>query len=89
MSDFSFISNAHPAFIDSMYEQYHQDPEMVEASWRLFFKGFDFAQSAGNGHAGHAAAADQEQVLNEHPHDSPRSPCIPCYQRLLPHGRSL
>ncbi len=65
MSDFSFISNAHPAFIDSMYEQYHQDPEMVEASWRLFFKGFDFAQSAGNGHAGHAAAADQEQVLNE------------------------
>lgn len=65
MSDFSFISNAHPAFIDSMYEQYHQDPEMVEASWRLFFKGFDFAQSAGNGHAGHAAAADKEQVLNE------------------------
>ena len=65
MSDFSFISNAHPAFIDSLYEQYHQDPEMVEASWRLFFKGFDFAQSAGNGHAGHAAPLNQEQVLNE------------------------
>ncbi len=65
MSDFSFISNAHPAFIDALYEQYHQDPEMVEASWRLFFKGFDFAQSAGNGHAAPAAAVDAAQIQNE------------------------
>ncbi len=56
MSDFSFISNAHPAFIDQLYAQYHQDPELVEASWRLFFKGFDFAQGAGNGQNGYAAA---------------------------------
>ena len=51
MNDFSFIANAHPNFIASMYEQYQQDPESVEQSWRAFFKGFDFANSTNNGHA--------------------------------------
>lgn len=65
MSDYSFISNAHPDFIDALYSQYHQDPEMVEASWRLFFKGFDFAQSAPNGHSTAATAADPTYILYE------------------------
>lgn len=43
MSDFSFIANAHPSYIESMYEKYQQDPDSVEASWQAFFKGFDFA----------------------------------------------
>ncbi|HMN90646.1 MAG TPA: 2-oxoglutarate dehydrogenase E1 component [Saprospiraceae bacterium] len=51
MSDFSFITNAHPGFIESLYEQYQHNPEQVEASWRHFFKGYDYA-SDGNGHAG-------------------------------------
>ena len=53
MTDFSFIANAHPAYIDSLYEKYVANPENVEESWRLFFKGFDFsltgAASNGNG----------------------------------------
>ena len=50
MSDFSFIANAHPAVIESMYSKYTQDPQLVEESWRNFFKGFDFALSSnGNG----------------------------------------
>jgi 2-oxoglutarate dehydrogenase E1 component len=48
MSDFSFISNAHPAFVEGLYKQYQQDPNAVEDSWRQFFKGFDFANN-GNG----------------------------------------
>ncbi len=43
MSDYSFIFNAHPSFIDNLYQQYKSDPESVEASWRLFFEGFEFA----------------------------------------------
>jgi 2-oxoglutarate dehydrogenase E1 component len=43
MSDFSFISNAHPAFVEGLYKQYQQDPNSVEESWRQFFKGWDFA----------------------------------------------
>ena len=56
MSDFSFIANAHPSYIESMYEKYQQDPGLVEASWRAFFKGFDFAHST-NGHSGNGATA--------------------------------
>lgn len=50
MNDFSVISNAHPTFINSMYEQYLKDPQSVEATWRAFFQGFEFSQN-GNGSA--------------------------------------
>jgi len=51
MTDYSFIANAHPSYIDSLYEQYAADPGAVEESWRLFFKGFDY------GFNGHGEAA--------------------------------
>ncbi|WP_373548332.1 2-oxoglutarate dehydrogenase E1 component [Haliscomenobacter sp.] len=50
MSDFSFIANAHPAYIDSLYEQYQNNPEQIEGSWASFFKGFDYAHTTTNGH---------------------------------------
>ncbi len=54
MSDYSYVFNAHPSFIESMYERYQKDPESVEEGWRTFFKGFEFAEgsngsSNGNG----------------------------------------
>ncbi len=55
MSDFSFIANAHPSYIESMYLKYQEDPQQVEESWRAFFRGFDFAHST-NGANGAAAA---------------------------------
>ena len=51
MSDFSFIANAHPSFIENMYKQYQQSPDQVEESWRAFFKGFDYASQSTNGHS--------------------------------------
>ena len=48
MSDYSFIANAHPEYIEKMYDQYQKDPSSVEGSWASFFKGFEFA-SEGNG----------------------------------------
>lgn len=42
MSDYSFIFNAHPSFIDNLYKQYKANPESVDGSWRLFFEGFEF-----------------------------------------------
>ncbi|MCR9286976.1 MAG: 2-oxoglutarate dehydrogenase E1 component [Bacteroidetes bacterium] len=48
MADYSFVFNAHPSFIESLYEQYQKDPDSVEEGWRVFFKGFDFG-SNGNG----------------------------------------
>ena len=55
MKDLSFIFNAHPSYIESMYTSYQQSPENVEEGWRLFFKGFDLALSS-NGHAAEATA---------------------------------
>ncbi len=56
MSDFSFITNAHPAYIDKLYQQYLENPASVEESWRHFFKGFDYAAGT-NGANGAAETA--------------------------------
>lgn len=55
MSDFSFISNADPEYIDKMYRAYQESPDSVDKSWRLFFEGFDFG---GNGAAKEVSGAD-------------------------------
>lgn len=48
-SDFSFLYNAHPKYIEGLYEQYLTAPESIEPGWRSFFQGFDFAKTYGNG----------------------------------------
>ena len=50
MNDYSYVFNAHPAFIESMYKKFQEDPASVEDGWRSFFQGFEFAaNSNGNG----------------------------------------
>lgn len=43
MADFSFISNAHPSVIESLYKDYLKDPESVDKEWKSFFAGFDYS----------------------------------------------
>ena len=43
MKDFSAVFNAHPQYIDSMYQSWLTEPTSVETDWQAFFKGFDFA----------------------------------------------
>ncbi len=50
MKDYSYIFNAHPSYIETMYREYQADPQQVDAGWRTFFEGFDFAVQQ-NGHA--------------------------------------
>ena len=45
MDRFSFLNAAHTAFFADLYEQYMQNPDSVEPSWRSFFQGFDFGQA--------------------------------------------
>jgi len=52
MSDYSFISNAHPGYIEEMYQKYKTDPESVDAGWATFFKGFEFASGTNGGSNG-------------------------------------
>ena len=67
MTDFSFIANAHPSYIESLYEQYLQDPNSVEESWRLFFKGFDFNMKVNGATAanGSATGLSTEHIRKE------------------------
>lgn len=43
MDRFSFLNAAHLQFFDELYQQYLENPDIVEPSWRAFFQGFDFA----------------------------------------------
>ena len=57
-SDFSFIANAHPSYIENLYKDYANDPTSIDQSWAMFFKGFDYAGTAtnGNGHGSKVTA---------------------------------
>ncbi|NIG53323.1 2-oxoglutarate dehydrogenase E1 component [Chitinophaga sp. Cy-1792] len=57
MKDFSFVTNSHPAYIESLYQDFRKDPNSVDPEWVKFFEGFDFAVSNANGKAGPAAPA--------------------------------
>ena len=45
MDRFSFLGSAHVAYLDELYQQYVQNPDSIEPSWRTFFQGYDFARS--------------------------------------------
>lgn len=45
MDRFSFLGSAHVGFIDDLYQQYMENPDAIEPSWRSFFQGYDFSQS--------------------------------------------
>ncbi|WP_209329634.1 2-oxoglutarate dehydrogenase E1 component [Lunatimonas salinarum] len=43
MDKYSYISNAHVAYIDELYDSYKKNPDAIDPSWKAFFDGFDFA----------------------------------------------
>ncbi len=47
MERFSFLNAAHTAYFAELYDQYLQNPDSVEPSWRAFFQGFDFGLENG------------------------------------------
>ncbi len=42
MSSEQYLGNADIQTIDALYNQYKQDPESLDISWRRFFEGFEF-----------------------------------------------
>jgi 2-oxoglutarate dehydrogenase E1 component len=70
MKDFSYITNSHPAYIESLYNEFLSQPEGVDPEYRRFFEGFDFAVTQGrNGSApapsANGAAVDGGQLAKE------------------------
>ncbi len=58
MTDYSFLANAHPSFVEGMYRQYQQDPLSVDTSWAAFFKGFDYASNSNGASTGGTISTD-------------------------------
>jgi 2-oxoglutarate dehydrogenase E1 component len=46
MDKYSFLNAAHTAFFSDLYDQYLENPDRVEPSWRAFFQGFDFGMES-------------------------------------------
>jgi len=44
MDKFSFLSNADPESVEALFNQYLQNPNSVDKSWKEFFEGFEFAR---------------------------------------------
>mgnify|MGYP003575142787 CR=1 FL=1 len=69
MKDFSYITHSHPAYIESLYNDFVQNPESVDPEFRKFFEGFDFAMSTSNGQGAAGAvsgvAVDAGQLSKE------------------------
>lgn len=43
MEDFSYVTHSHPAYIESIYNDYLTNPQSVDPELKKFFEGFDFA----------------------------------------------
>lgn len=61
MTDYSYVFNAHPAFIDDLYRKWKEDPFSVEDGWKTFFQGFDF----GSNGAKNGTSTTTEKVAKE------------------------
>ena len=48
MDKYSFLNAAHTAYFAELYDQYLQQPDSIEPSWRAFFQGFDFGVENGD-----------------------------------------
>lgn len=59
MDPLSYLSNADPVSIDSLYQSYLENPESVEFGWKKFFEGFDFA----SGNTGIKNSSSQDTSL--------------------------
>ena len=63
MDKFSYLSHAHPDYIESLYRAYKENPQSVDEGWRKFFEGFDFAQTF-DGKVGEVVSAGRRKEVN-------------------------
>ena len=64
MDKFSFLNAAHTGFIADLYDQYLQNPDAVEPSWRSFFQGYDLANENYS-----LKDSEQEKISSEIPEE--------------------
>ena len=48
MKDFQYITNAHPSYVENVYNDYLTNPDSVDVDMKKFFEGYDFAMANGS-----------------------------------------
>ena len=48
MDKYSFLGSVHVSFYDKLYDQYLENPDSVDTTWRSFFQGYEFANESHN-----------------------------------------
>ena len=46
MDKYSFLGSVHISFYDKLYDQYLDNPDSVDTTWRSFFQGYEFANES-------------------------------------------
>ena len=60
MKDFQYITNAHPSYIENIYNDYVTNPDSVDVEMKKFFEGYDFAMANGNSSNGKVSPVVKE-----------------------------
>ena len=45
----TYLSNAEISAFDNLYQQYQENPDSVDPTWRKFFEGFEFSRTSYTG----------------------------------------
>lgn len=61
MADFTYLTQAEPGYVESLYERYRNNPAAIDPEWRKFFEGFDFAVRLLNGYGTGPAEPEAER----------------------------
>jgi 2-oxoglutarate dehydrogenase E1 component len=65
MEKHSYLSNAEPGAVEQLYRQFLSDPQSVDAGWRQFFEGFEFARKTYEEPTGESGFVSKEfKVIN-------------------------
>lgn len=43
MKDYSFVTSAHPGYVEELYKDFVKDPSSVDPEFKKFFEGYDYA----------------------------------------------
>ncbi len=66
MDQFSYLANADVSAIESLYNQYLDNPSSVDSSWQNFFKGFEFSDKwKSNGSLNGSAKGSNDHIKKE------------------------
>ena len=62
MKDFSYITNSSPAYIESVYQEFLNNPANIDPDLRKFFEGFDFAVNSVAAINGQSAISNKQSA---------------------------